>query len=174
MDSITDSVSALRDKKRATFEKLMRGDHILVHLDSTKSGVVVPNHLGGNPALILKLSYNFQGSTQHDEVGIIANLIFSGRFYECVIPWDSIWGITDEKRESALWIESLPDEIRNTKSLPVGTVLHMEATDKISESERPLTTDDGSKNLKSPPMASTNSESMRRESMRKAILRRVK
>lgn len=98
-------IDALNQDKRSAFEKFICGDHVFVHLDATRDSVIVPVHLKGNKALTLKLSYYFQGKTILDINSITADLLFSGRFFECVIPWNSIWGMTSDKRENRQWLD---------------------------------------------------------------------
>lgn len=95
-------------EKRRTFEEWMAGDHVLVHLDSSREDVVVPSHLADNPALSLKLSYFFQGALDHDEQKISAELRFHGAYHSCVVPWSAIWGITSSDGHQKIWPEDLP------------------------------------------------------------------
>ncbi len=175
-------MSTLREKKREVFEKSMKGDHVLVHIDSTKDGVIVPAHLNGNSALTLKLSYYFQGSTHHDESGIIANLVFSGRFFECVIPWDAIWGMTNDKRESSLWVQDVRLDVpRELPSAHLGSVSDDTsnpstefATGEIVSSEFLTNSSPDTAAIETSDTALSSSASVNREAVRRAVLRRVK
>ena len=89
----------------------MQGDHIMVHFSSAAPLVDVPESLRGEPSLTLKLSYNFQGATETTEEAITSYLKFSGAYYQCVIPWDSIWGFTSESGEQRLFPEDIPPEV---------------------------------------------------------------
>ena len=97
--------------KMKTFEEWMKGDHVLLHLDSRREKVEVPAHLAGNSALTLKVSYLFQGTTEHNDEGVTAYLRFSGNYERCVIPWAAIWGMSNDKGEQKIWAEDLPAEI---------------------------------------------------------------
>ena len=97
--------------KQTAFEEAMAGDHALIHLDSSRPGVEVPSHLQGNHALTLKLSYNFQGETTHDEKEVVTYLRFSGTYQRCVLPWSAIWGITGADGKNTIWPQDLPLEI---------------------------------------------------------------
>jgi stringent starvation protein B len=101
----------IRKQKIACYEEWMKGDHVLVRLDSRRDGVEVPAHLQGNPSLVLQLSYLFQGETKHDENEISAYLKFKGQYHRCVIPWDAVWGISNEDDENRIWVSELPPEI---------------------------------------------------------------
>ncbi len=89
----------------------MQEDHVLVHIDARDEEVIVPEHLKDNPALTLKLSYQFQGRTTHDEKQICTFLKFSGNYVECVIPWARIWGLTNSKGKQQVWAEDLPSDV---------------------------------------------------------------
>ncbi len=96
------------------FVDWMKGDHVLIQIDARRDDVVVPQHLKDHQALLLKLSYLFQGKTDHDENGITSYLKFSGQYHECFVPWASIWGITSADGERVVWPEDVPGEIRSS------------------------------------------------------------
>lgn len=116
-----------KKSKRTLFEEWIQGEHILVHLDSRVDGVSVPANLADNPGLTLKLSYFFQGSTEHDDSGITAYLKFSGQYERCHLPWKAIWGFTSSGGEQFVWPEDFPKEI-----------LLQVATSKIREAGKKL------------------------------------
>lgn len=93
------------------FTEWMKGDHVLIHLDARREDVRVPEHLKEQTALTLKMSYLFQGKTEHNEEGITSYLKFSGLYQECHIPWSSIWGITSADGEQVVWPEDTPKEL---------------------------------------------------------------
>lgn len=97
--------------KLKLFERWMEGEHVLLHLDSRKPGVIVPEHLSNDYRLTLKLSYAFQGRVSSDLDGVYADLRFSGSYVHCVIPWESVWGMTSSSGESQMWSEDLPREM---------------------------------------------------------------
>lgn len=99
------------EDKMKLFEELMQEDHVLVHLDGSAEGVELPDHLQGNPALTLKLSYLFQGETSFDDDAIVTHLKFSGTYHRCVLPWSAIWGMTSAEGKQVTWPESLPREL---------------------------------------------------------------
>jgi len=96
--------------KIKTFEEWMAGDHALIHFDSRHQSVIVPAQLKNNPILTLKLSYLFNGKTSFDENEISSFLKFSGNYFECVVPWDTIWAISSEHGEQKIWEESFPKD----------------------------------------------------------------
>lgn len=103
------SPPALRNTEKAKlFEEWMEGDHVLVHLDASRPDVEVPAHLKDNPSLTLALSYQFQGETKSSVNGVESYLRFRGNYHRCVLPWESIWGMTKPDGENRLWPEDLP------------------------------------------------------------------
>jgi len=98
-------------EKLEHFDALMAGDHALIHLDTRKPGVQIPEQFAAQFALTLKLSYAFQGETTRDEKEIRAYLKFDGEYELCVIPWDSVWGMTSEAGEQRIWPSELPKEL---------------------------------------------------------------
>lgn len=108
---MTKAADIRKKQKQKCFEEWMRGEHLLLHLDSRAEGVEVPGYLANNPALTLKLSYLFQGKTEHDDEGITAYLRFSGDYFKCAVPWDAVWGMTGSSGENQIWNEDLPREV---------------------------------------------------------------
>jgi hypothetical protein len=109
-------------EKIAAFDEWMGGDHVLLHLDARSPEVKVPGHLKDNPALTLKLSYYFEGKTEHDEDAVITNLRFSGKYERCIIPWGSIWGITSSSGERKIWTADVPTtELQQPAAPPAET-----------------------------------------------------
>ncbi|MBP9837524.1 MAG: hypothetical protein KBC84_02310 [Proteobacteria bacterium] len=98
-------------EKIKVYQEWIKGDHILVHIDSSRDEVIVPQHLKGNKSLTLKLSYLFQGETKHNEQEISSFLRFRGQYFECILPWVAIWGITDENGETQIWPDELPIDV---------------------------------------------------------------
>lgn len=98
-------------QKIKSFELWFQDDHLLVHVDSRVEEVIVPQHLKNNHALTLKLSSLFQGKTTYDSKGITAFLKFSGDYFECFIPWKTVWGMTSAQEENTIWPDDLPREL---------------------------------------------------------------
>lgn len=98
-------------EKRQTIDRLLSGDHVLVHLDPSQEQVVLPNHLMSDSSVTLKLSYLFNGMTVLEENSIEAELRFSGQYFSCVMPYNAIWGVTDEHGKSTIWPSSAPKEV---------------------------------------------------------------
>jgi len=105
-------------EKISLFSDWMKGDHVFVHLDARRDGVAVPQHLRETANLKLKLSYGFQGEISHNNESISAYLKFNGEYQQCILPWNSIWGLSNEDGETCLWTEELPAELAHLGKLP--------------------------------------------------------
>ena len=86
-------------------------DHVLVHLDSRVAGVTVPEYLQNQPAVVLKLSLLFSGATEYNDNQITANLKFGTEYYECIIPWGAVWGITSCTGKQRIWHDDMPKDV---------------------------------------------------------------
>jgi len=104
----------MNNQKRAVFEEYMKGDHVLVFINTRTDGLQIPGHLLANTPLTLKLSYLFQGEITHDEEAITAYLKFNGEYFKCVIPWQAILAIKDDKERISVW-EAQSLETENQK-----------------------------------------------------------
>lgn len=98
-------------KKRRLIDEWLGNDHVLLHLDSRVSAVKVPDNLLGNPLLTLKVSRLFHGRIDLEESGISVSLKFSGEYFECFIPWNSIWAVSSDKGERKVWEDVLPEHM---------------------------------------------------------------
>ena len=108
---MTKENSPSESPKQTLAEEWLRGDHIMVHLDARRDGVKVPANLISQAGLSLKISYLFNAQPYVDEHGIFAPLRFGSEYFECFMPWGSIWGITSEKGELRIWPDSVPVEL---------------------------------------------------------------
>ncbi|MBL7662674.1 hypothetical protein JNK13_07975 [bacterium] len=99
------------EEKIKAFDELMKGEFVLMHVDSRKPGVTVPENLLNNPALVLKLSYQFQGKIERNDSGIEAYLLFNNKYELCILPWTSVWGISPSHGQQILWPEDIPKEV---------------------------------------------------------------
>jgi|GEM_PF-3522255 len=100
-----------RKRKLREFEKMIDDEYVMVNLDARAEGVIVPEGLKENAALALKLSRLFQGKMTSDDFGINVYLRFSGEYFQCVLPWDSIWSIHGSSGQNVIWNEDVPSEI---------------------------------------------------------------
>ncbi len=102
---------ATENTKKSLFDTWIQDDHILVHLDARKDEVMVPAHLKDQHSLTLKLSMFFQGETKADDEKISSYLRFNNEYFECIIPWNAVWGMTSDQGVQKIWEQDLPKEV---------------------------------------------------------------
>lgn len=110
--------SRVPSKKQTLLQYLQRGV-TMVHLDARRPGVVVPPQYTGDAHLRLNLSYRYSiPDFEIDDRRIQATLSFSGAPFQCILPWESIFGITSHAGDGQVWPEDLPTEVMQTLSRP--------------------------------------------------------
>jgi stringent starvation protein B len=110
--------SRVPSKRQTLLQYLQRGV-TMVHLDARRPGVIVPPQYAGDAHLRLNLSYRYAiPDFQIDERRIQATLSFSGAPFQCILPWESIFGITSHAGDGLVWPEDLPTEVMQTLSRP--------------------------------------------------------
>ena len=96
-ESVVDVVidpANLRKIKREVFENSLEKGITSLHLDATVQGTRVPSHLSGQRNLVLNYSYRYQiPDFIFNEDGVVASLSFKGVHFQCVVPWDAVFGI---------------------------------------------------------------------------------
>lgn len=102
-------------KKQTLLQFLARGV-AMVHLDARRPGVVVPTQFEGEAHLRLNLSYRYSiPDLVVDERRVQATLSFGGRPFQCLMPWESVFGITSSASgDGQVWPEDLPTEVMQT------------------------------------------------------------
>lgn len=101
------------DKKKYDFllYLLEEGD-AMVCLDARLPEVDVPASHKDNSSLNLIFNLNFKRPIDITEEGIFASLAFSGRPYQCSIPFSAVWAIYDPKMKNGqVWEESIPEDM---------------------------------------------------------------
>lgn len=99
------------ESKQAVIERLLNFEYILAFINSSVPGVVLPEHIKNEPSLTLKLSYHFEGKMEVLEDRIEAVLRFKGQYFSCVLPLNSVWGISTPKGSNYLWMECAPESV---------------------------------------------------------------
>ena len=85
----------------------------MAHLDPRADHVIVPDNLKENPTLTLQLSLRFRGEMEIERTHVKADLLFSGDYFTCQIPFAAIWALTSEEGEMRLWPEAMPEELKS-------------------------------------------------------------
>jgi len=106
-------------KKQTLLAYLQRGV-AMVHLDARRPGVLVPPEYAREAHLRLNLSYRYAiPDLDVSEARVQATLSFGGRPFRCVLPWESIFGITSHTSgDGQVWPEDLPTEVVQTMADP--------------------------------------------------------
>ena len=85
---------------------LLRGN-LLVHLDPTTPGVVLPDDLGEQDSLVLQLGLDMTvpiPDLHLDDSGIVATLSFTRTPFTCRIPWEAVHALVGkENRKGLFW-----------------------------------------------------------------------
>lgn len=128
-------MSSIDFAKAAKAKKLQRffQEHgrIYIVVDATQIGVVLPEHLTGDPALNLVLNIRMPQSIHITEEILTSNLSFGGQGFACTIPMDAIWAAyaPDKPSEEGLfWDEVMPEAVINM----------IEAIDEDDEEQEPV------------------------------------
>jgi len=93
-----------------------------VHLDARRPGVIVPPQHANDAHLRLNLCYRYSiPDFEIDDRRVQATLSFSGTSFQCILPWESIFGITSHAGDGQVWPEDLPTEVMQTLTRPERT-----------------------------------------------------
>jgi stringent starvation protein B len=102
-------------KKKTLLGYLARGV-AMIHLDARREGVIVPPRFKDDPHLRLNISYRYAiPDLEIDERRVQATLSFGGMPFQCIVPWEAIFGITSHASgDGQVWPEDLPTEVVRT------------------------------------------------------------
>lgn len=103
--------SDLPTSRKETLDKLLDNDHVLLHVLTSFEGVQIPEYLKSSPSVTLKISRAFRGALVVGDEQIDAELSFKGNYFSCVIPLNSIWGVSTPDGKSLVWPETAPAEV---------------------------------------------------------------
>lgn len=117
--------------KFTVLNKLLNGDHILIHINTKNTNLIIPEKLKDGPSVTLKISRNFNGRLELKKDLIITDLLFNGQYFECKIPLSSIWGCVSDAGENFIWQDAI-FELENFQS-------SLEKSLKESEGQKDLT-----------------------------------
>jgi hypothetical protein len=100
-----------REKHKA-LNRFLIDDYAMVHINPTAEGVVIPDFLKNSPTVTLKLSKLFRGKLIIEEELVETELLFSGSYFTCKIPFASIWGLTSQQGKHLVWPAAAQEELR--------------------------------------------------------------
>jgi stringent starvation protein B len=105
------------DKKTRLLGALDRG-MTMIHLDARRPGVVVPDHLKGEPHVLLNLSYKFvPRDLAVSEWGVRQTLTFSGVPFCVAVPWSALYAIScHATKEFYIYPDDMPPELLTTQA----------------------------------------------------------
>src|SRR5205823_6640788 len=108
-------MSGRSPSKRQTLLQYLQRGVAMVHLDARRSGVIVPPQYARDAHLRLNLSHRYAiRDFEIDDRRIQATLSFAGAPFQCILPWESIFGITSHAGDGQVWPEDLPTEVMQT------------------------------------------------------------
>lgn len=105
-------------QKRKVIEKLLEDEYILVQVNTLANGVALPEHLMSLPSVTLKLSRLFRGTMSVNDEAIMADLLFNGAYFTCVIPLAAVWACSSARGSTQQWENSLPESLKQSSSTP--------------------------------------------------------
>jgi stringent starvation protein B len=104
----------LARQRKLLLERLLEGDHVLLHIAPTFEGVKIPESLQRQQSVTLKVSWKFQGKMELKATCVSALLKFSEGYRLCEIPYGAIWAVTDESGKSMMLADnSKPSSAQN-------------------------------------------------------------
>jgi len=134
--------------KRKALDKLLEGEFILIHINPQHPGVTLPDNLNSQPSVTLKISRRFRRPVQLTNDAVKADLLFDGVYFLCILPWNSVWGVTSDSNKLQVWPEAVPQSIakqlEDSTNSSSSTHRHVIAP----EEEKKSTSDESNKLLK--------------------------
>jgi hypothetical protein len=96
-------LNLLTRKKRKELDELLDDDFVLVFVNTQREGIDIPEQIRGLPSATLKLSRLFRGSLKLTDTSIETQLLFGSSYYECILPYDSIWAAKSADGREVRW-----------------------------------------------------------------------
>lgn len=100
--------------KQDAFRALMREGWTSLHFDARCPGVEVPDHLRGEPHLVLQYGHDLPIPITDlgiSEDGVRATLSFSRTPHATFVPWAAVYIITGDDGQGFLYREDVPPEV---------------------------------------------------------------
>ncbi len=97
-------------EKHKLIKRLLLDEYLIVQINNSTEGLLLPEALKKDHSVSLKLSKLFRGPILLKEDRIEANLSFNKAYFNCIIPLTAIWSVTSIGNEFTVWPESAPIE----------------------------------------------------------------
>lgn len=103
----------MEENKKDVLLSLLEHGLIMMHMDARHPDIEVPEYLKGDPNLCLNLSYRFGiPDLEITDTEITATLSFQKVPFQCTLPMDAIWGISQPPEPGMqLFFDALPPEL---------------------------------------------------------------
>jgi len=99
-------------EKKETAERIMRREgEVILTVNLSALGVVVPDHLRGKEWLNLRWGKDLEPAIENlviNRHGISGVLAFGGNKHLCVVPWKSVFGAHDSAQRGCVWLADAP------------------------------------------------------------------
>lgn len=97
--------------KQKFLEKLLAAnDLVAVMVNTQVEGVALPEHLLKEPTVTLEISRLFRGALEIGKEDISQDLLFSGVYFNCRLPYNAIWSAAAGK-DQRVWPECAPQAV---------------------------------------------------------------
>lgn len=121
-------------EKRDYLDKALNGDIVFLHVSTSHPEVSVPEYLRNSPTVTLQVSRNFNYPPELEDKLVKASLLFNGQYFDCVVPYEAIWAMSEPDGTVKLWEKSLPEKIidflRDQQKDPVPEKVSVTSTPK--------------------------------------------
>lgn len=95
-------------EKFDVLNRLLDDEYVIIHVDTSVEGLILPEYLLKETSVTLKLSRYFKGGIEVGPEIIQTNLSFNKEYFPCTIPLKAIWGASSQKNENIIWPDSTP------------------------------------------------------------------
>jgi stringent starvation protein B len=124
--------------KRKELKRLLDDGMVMIVLDSRIEEVVVPEEFKNIPDLRLNLSWNFGLPMKINDHGIFTTLTFSGKKFDCIIPWNAIFVVVPHRNGKPIYFpESTPLDILIAEETPEKPKLEVVSNSNPEPSSKP-------------------------------------
>lgn len=116
--------------KKYLLEQWLKEGLTQVFVNSQDPQVIVPDHLRGDPGLILNLSWRFGTPMELTDEGVLAELSFSGQSTRVYLPWESIWALRAKEGKTLVFEVAVKEAMPGVEPIDTGKIVK-EINDKL-------------------------------------------